>query len=444
MPVLMVGLSHNTAAPVEVRERLAFTAPGAAEQALTFLRSRLAPLGGQCVLLSTCNRTELYVSGVDLSTEQMADLLLGARGFADGDPCRREWPPYLVEKRDHRAVEHLFRVTAGLESMILGENDIVRQVKEAFARSADHGACSGGALVEVFHAAFRVSGDVRTRMDLGRGAFSIGHAAAQLAESIHGSLAGRTVLLLGAGAMSETTARHLSAAGASSVLVANRTYDRAVALAEGLGGRAIHYDAFPEQLVSADIVIASTAAPHSVVHREMVEGAMKRRPRRRPLYLIDIAVPRDIDGDVGNIDGVYLFNIDHLQQMVEEELADRRKRAQKAEALIHEEALSCASRLRTAQVAGPLVTGVRARHHAIVEGELSRLRQRLGHLSEADWRAIEASFAAVENKIAHQPTVRIKEYAAAAEASKIETVRELFGLESDARDAEREAAAPRA
>ncbi len=442
MPLRVTGLSHNTAAPVEVRERLSFTTPRALDDALAVLRAALAPRGGECVLLSTCNRTELYVAAPeDPDREEMAALLLAARGIAPSE--MGDWLPFLEDQAGCRAVEHLFRVTAGLESMVLGENDIVRQVKEAFAKAANAGTC-GPTLNPLFHEALRVAKRARTEMNLSHGAFSIGHAAAQLAENIHGSLAGRTVLLLGAGAMSETTARHLAAAGANQVLVANRTYDRAVALAESLNGRAIHYDDFVKYLAVADIVIASTAAPHTVVHRPMVEAAMRERSRRRPLFLIDIAVPRDVDADVGEVGEVFLFNIDDLGAIVEEEAAERRRRAVKAEALIREEALAWSARMRAALVAAPLVRSVRAKHHAIVQEGLARLRAELPHLAEADWARIEAFATAIENRIAHDPTIKIKEYAerAAAAASampgggaaddleaKMRTAREIFGLE---------------
>ncbi|MDX1931913.1 MAG: glutamyl-tRNA reductase [Capsulimonadales bacterium] len=430
MPLSVIGLSHNTGAPVDIRERVAFTTPGAAENALVGLRDALGP-GIECVLVSTCNRTELYLaSAADLPSADVLDLLLSTRGLTEAEQVR----PYFSERIGHRAIEHLFRVGAGLDSMILGETDIVRQIKESYRIAADQGCC-GKTLNLLFHEALRVAKRTRSETDMGRGAFSIGHAAAEVARNIFGGESGRTVLLLGAGKMTETTARHLLApgtafAGGSSVVVANRTYDRAVRLAETLGGQAIRYDVFPEYLAKADIVIASTAAPRPIVSREMVENALKHRRHRDPLFFIDIAVPRDIEAAVGDLPGVFLYNIDDLKQLVEEDMAERRTRAARAEQIVREEALSFARRLQATATATPILTALRANHHAIIAAEVARLRQRLPHLSPEEWKVIEASFTAVENKLLHGPTVRIKEYAASPDhaAAKFATVRELFDI----------------
>lgn len=429
MPLIWAGLSHQNA-PVEVREQLAFTAPGALSAALAYLRDALRPASGECVLLSTCNRTELYVWTPDeLPAGNCAALLLQAR--QGGMDTSQTFAPYLSEGRGHRVIEHLFRVASGLESMVLGESDIVRQVKEAYGQAAQE-KTSGPKLNALFHEALRVAKRARTETGLNIGAFGVGHAAAQMAQNIFGSLAGRTVLLLGAGKMSERTARHLASNGATSVLVANRTYDKAVRLAEALNGRAIRYDEFAAHLVRTDIVIASTASPVPVVHRDMVESVLKAR-RHRPLFLIDIAVPRDIEATVGDLPDVFLYNIDDLQAVVDEDEAERRQKAVRASVLIAEEAAGFAARLRSTQQAAPLVVTLREQQRAIVTNELARLRQKLPHLSDSEWQAVEAAFRAVENKTLHAPTVKIKEYAAAPEGDqsalvKMETARELFGL----------------
>ena len=445
MPLVVIGLSHSTGAPVEMREQVAFTTPGTLTRALAFLRDALnkgANSGSgaaECVLLSTCNRTELYVSApADLAAGALIDLLLAARD-ADGLSDLR---PYFQEKRGHRAAEHLFRVASGLDSMILGETDVARQVKDAYAAATEANLC-GPILNSLFHEALRVAKRVRTELDLGRGAFSVGHAAAEVARNIFGAGNGRTVLLLGAGKMSETTARHLTAFGATSILVANRTFDRAAQLAEALNGRAIHYDRFAEHLATTDIVISSTAAPHPIITRALMENALKNRRRRDPLFLIDIAVPRDIEASVGEMDDVFLYDIDDLQQLVMDDFAERRRRAVHAETLVHEEALAYAARQKTRETTAPLLNSLRTKQRTIIASEMTRLRRRLSHLSEEDWQAVEAFAAAVENKTLHNPTVKIKEYAAASQSgatdadAKIAAARELFGLDAgEAADAE--------
>ncbi len=429
MPLTVVGLSHSTGAPVEMRERLAFTSSGALQRALAYFKDALRN-DAECVLISTCNRTEWFVSSaLEISSDSLIEILLSARGEGNLDDLR----PYLNERRGHKAAEHLFRVASGLDSMILGETDVARQVKEAYATATEAGLC-GPNLNSLFHEALRVAKRIRTELDLGRGAFSVGHAAADVARNIFGAGSGRTVLLLGAGDMSETTARHLTSFGVSSILVANRTYDRAIQLAESLNGRAIHYDRFPEFLATADIVISSTSSPHPIVTRVMVENVLKKRRRRDPLFLIDIAVPRDIESSVGELDDVYLYDIDDLQQLIESDLAERRRRAVHAETMIHEEARAYTARQKSREAATPILNSLRSKQRAIFASELTRLQKRLPHLSPEDWKAIEAFATAVENKTLHSPTVKIKEYAAGdAEdsAMKIAAARELFGLDNE-------------
>lgn len=429
MRLVMVGLSHHSA-PVEVRECLAFTTPGTLGRALAFLKQILGPQT-ECALVSTCNRTELYVAPAPGASEpdDLAGLLVKARGLdgAEGDVGR--FAPHWVTRRGHRAAEHLFRVAAGLESMILGEPDIVRQVKSAYAAASEAGTV-GPTLNPLFHRALAVAKRVRTETGVARGAFSVGHAAAELAHNIFGDLRGRTVLLLGAGAMSETTARHLAASGANSVLVANRTFDRAARLAEALNGRAVHYDELPAHLAKADIVIASTAAPHVVLTHDLIAQAVKKR-RHRPLFLVDIAVPRDIEASVGDLPDVFLYNVDDLRAVLDAEEAERRQEALRADALVQSEAVAFVRQLKTAREAAPLVSGVRAKMDAIRAAELARLRARLPHLSDADWRLVEATVASIQNKALHDPTIKIREYAADGSPNaeeKMNTVRELFGL----------------
>lgn len=421
MPLVMVGLSHKTA-PVEVRERIAFTAPGRLSDALNGLRAAGI---NEAVLLSTCNRTELYVAGEGARPEALVELLESLHQDAPDDLER-----YFEEWRGHRAVEHLFRVTSGLESMVLGENDITRQVKDAYSAAAQAGL-TGGVLNPLFHKALESSKRARTEMDLTRGAFSVGHAAARLAEQLYGNLRGRGILILGAGDMSETTARHLRAAGADTILVANRTFDRAARLAESLGGRAIDYEAFPAQLLRTDIVIASTAAPRPIVTRALIEETLKAR-RHRPLFLIDIAVPRDIEASVGELEDVYLYDIDDLQAVVDAESAERQRRAVKAGTLIEQEAKAFVEKWRAQLAAAPLVTALRARQQAVLEAELERLYRRLPDLDTDQRAAIETFGESLLQKLAHDPTRRIHAWAE-EEPEKLDTIREVFALNDERR-----------
>jgi glutamyl-tRNA reductase len=415
VPLVMVGLSHKTA-PVEVRERIAFTAPGRLSEALAGLKASGVV---EAVLLSTCNRTELYVAG---DADPNALLALLSQLHPDAPP---ELARFCEERRGHRAVEHLFRVTSGLESMVLGESDITRQVKDAYGAAAQAGL-TGPTLNPLFHKALEASKRARTELDLSRGAFSVGHAAAQLAAQLFGSLRGRGVLILGAGDMSEATARHLSSAGADTIFVANRTFERAVRLAEALGGRAIDYEAFPAQLAKVDIVVASTSAPRPVVTRELIAATLPAR-RHRPLFLIDIAVPRDIEAAAGELDDVYLYDIDDLQAVVSAESAARQRRAAKAETLIAREAQLFLEKSRAALAAAPLVTALRARHQAVLESELARLYRRLPELTPDQRAAIEAFGESVLQKIAHDPTRHIRTLAE-EQPEKLDTIREVFAL----------------
>jgi glutamyl-tRNA reductase len=310
--------------------------------------------------------------------------------------------------------------------MVLGETDIVRQVRDSYALAAANGT-TGPRLDALFHEALRVAKRARSEMDVSRGVFSVGGAAADLAGSIFGDLSGRSILLLGAGKMSETTARHLTASGANTVLVANRTRDRALRLAETLGGRAVPFEDLDRHLAIADIVVASTAAPHCILTAERLAPVMRQR-RGRDLFLIDIALPRDIEPSCGRIDGVFLYDLDDLQRVVDVESSERGLRARAASLLVEREAEQFLGKVLSAAIATPMVTEFRNKHREIVDDELARLRRRLPGVSEEEWAAIEAFAGSVLNRIAHDPTVRIREYAQARDANRLDTARELLGL----------------
>ncbi len=319
MKISCVGISHQTA-PVDVRERFAISPA----KVPATLRSALAQPGvREAVLISTCNRVELYLAG---DADPM-DVLFGLRrGEA---AARREWF-YCMEHGT--AVGHLFRVASGLDSMVLGETEILGQIKQAYATAVES-ASVGPALNRLFQRAFRTAKQVRSSTGITRGSVSVGSVAVDLAERIFGKLSNCHAMILGAGATSERTARALLSRGARSMIVSNRSADRAAALASELGGEAISFEDWPNRLCGVDIIISSTSAPHTIVEAETLQRHMKSRVDR-PLFLIDLAVPRDVDPIVDRVEGVYLYDIDSLQGIAAETLALRASEVGACEAII--------------------------------------------------------------------------------------------------------------
>ena len=306
MPVVCIGLSY-TNTPVEVRERVAF-APSTIGPASAELSSH-SPIS-EAVILSTCNRMEVYAAGPSATaTASAVDLWLRQRfQIPDTTPFFRH--------TDEEAARHLFAVVSGLDSMVLGETEIFGQVKDAY--STAHTAGSTGRLLnKLFQHSFRVGKMVRNTTDIQRGSTSVGSVAVELAEKIFGDLRETRILLLGAGDMSRRVAQSLQSRGASAIVVSNRSHERAVELASEMSGRAILFDDWPTEVPATDVIISSTAAPHAVIHHDQIAGAMRRR-RGRPLFLIDIAVPRDIEPSINEIEGVYLYDIDALELIASE------------------------------------------------------------------------------------------------------------------------------
>ena len=326
MKLVCVGLNHETA-PVEVRERFALSEKALDREVVGLLEARNIEEG---VVLSTCNRTEYYA--VVNGGSGVADLeswICGQREF-DG---AREGIFYCYEARE--AAEHLCRVASGMNSMVLGETEIFGQVKKAYQRSLD-GKATKGVLNRLFQRTFSVGKRVRNQTGIQEGATSVAGASVELAEKVFGRLKGSTVMVIGAGEMSRQTAQALQSRGASSVMVTNRSYDKAVELAESIGGHAVHFDSWETELKDVDVVIAATGAPHFVVKPGHVE-AVRRKRKFRPLIMVDIAVPRDIDPKVGEIEEVYLYDIDTLQEMANEARKRREKQLMLCEEIIREE-----------------------------------------------------------------------------------------------------------
>jgi glutamyl-tRNA reductase len=414
----LVGLNHRSA-PLAVRERLFVPRP-----ALPALLGALKEVPGvsEGFILSTCNRTEVLAC-LDGAREETLVEFLGARhGMA-----APALDPYLYRLRSLEAVRHLFRVAASLDSLVVGEPQILGQVKEAYQAALECGAL-GRVLDGLLQHAFEAAKKVRARTGIARHPVSVSQAAVGLARQIFGTLEGRTVVVLGAGKMSELVVRHLVEEGVRSVIVSNRTYERAVELAERFGGRAARFESLPDQFEVADILIASTGAPHHVLRYDEVAVLVRRR-RGRPIFLIDIAVPRDIEPRVNTLENVYLYDLDDLRRVVEENRDGRRREAEQAEALIDEAVARFHAWLRGLD-AGPAIAAVRERYHRLKEEELRRFLQRHRDLPEPQRRDLAALLHGLVNKFLHEPTRRLRQGVGRADgAQRVELFRDLFGLE---------------
>ncbi len=413
----LIGVNHKSA-PVEVRERLAIP-----ESRLPEAMQRLAAYPGvdEGLILSTCNRVELLTQTKNGSVD--------LRGFVGNyfkvNPADLE--PHLYEYREQEAIRHLFRVTASLDSMVVGEPQILGQVKEAYATARAVGAVHSQ-LDLLLTRAFAVAKRVRTETAVGSSAVSVASVAVELAKKIFGSLNGRHVYLVGAGKMSELAARHLLAHGAASIFVANRTYDRASQLAAKFNGQAIRFEELYETCDRADIVITSTGAPVTIFHREHGERFLSRR-KNRPMFFIDIAVPRDVDPEMNKLDGIFVYDIDDLQQAVASHVADRKKEAERAEAIVNSEVERFQTRLQTLDVV-PTIVSLQDHFETIRQAEIDRVRGRLGPLSPEQELALETLTRGIVNKIMHTPISTLKTAAREPEATTvIDIVRRLFNLQ---------------
>jgi glutamyl-tRNA reductase len=416
----LIGVNHNSA-PVEMRERLAIP-----ESSLPDACRDLAAHPGieEGMVISTCNRVEF----VTHTTNGAANL----RGFLREHfrVQTGELEPHLYEYREEDAVRHVFRVASSLDSMVVGEAQILGQVKEAYATARAVGAVRAQ-LEQLFVRAFAVAKRVRTETAVGAASVSIASVAVELAKKIFGTLQGKTVFIVGAGKMSELAARHLMAHGCAAIFVSNRTYERAVGLAERFKGEAIRFDDLYETCDRADIVITSTGAPHAIFRREHGEQFLARR-KNRPMFFIDIAVPRDVAPEMGKLDGIFTYDTDNLQQAVSSHVANRRKEAQRAEAIIASEVENFKarfeSRLHTLDVV-PTIVSLQDHLETIRQAEIDRVRGRLGPLSPEQEFAVEALTRGIINKVMHTPITTIKSAAREAEATTvIDVVRRLFNL----------------
>ena len=413
----LIGVNHQSA-PVEVRERLAIP-----ESRLPDALKSLAQHPGidEALILCTCNRVELLAQTKNGSVDLRGFL----RNYFKVEPA--ELDSHLYEYREQDAIRHVFRVTSSLDSMVVGEPQILGQVKEAYATARAVGAVHSQ-LDLLLTRAFAVAKRVRTETAVGSSSVSIASVAVELAKKIFGSLSGKSVYLVGAGKMSELAARHLIAHGATSIFVANRTYDRAIRLAQKFDGQAIEFSRLYDTCDRGDIVITSTGAPHAIFRREHGELFLSRR-KNRPMFFIDIAVPRDVDPGLNKLDGIFVYDIDDLQQAVSAHVADRKKEAEHAEAIVNSEVERFQARLQTLDVV-PTIVSLQDHLETIRQAEIDRVRGRLGAMTPEQELAIETLTRGIVNKIMHTPISTLKTAARDPEATTVvDLVRRLFNLQ---------------
>jgi len=429
MKICSVGLSHKTA-PVEIREKIAFASPQKLEEALLIFKKESAIR--ECVILSTCNRVEIYL--VVNKNSNWKDIVADKISQYQGVD-KKDFVEHLYFKEDTDAIKHIFRVAAGLDSMVLGEPQILGQLKEAYGFAAGKNT-TGFVINKLMHTTFSVAKRVRTETKIGSYAVSISYVAVELAKKIFESLEGKKAMLIGAGEMAELAAKHLLTNGITQIIVANRTYERACSLAEEFNGVPCNFDEFPERLKDVDIVISSTGAPGFVITPEKVKSALKSR-RNSPMFLIDIAVPRDIDPKVNDLDNVFVYDIDDLQNVVDSNLAERKKEAEKAEKIIEEELEAFTGWVKSLQVK-PLLVNLRSEVEKVKEAELSELKKKLSNLTEKDERAIEAFANAIINKLLHHPTVFLKEVGNSEDSYLyLEAFKRIFNLKREGEEHEK-------
>ncbi len=419
MKLLLNGVNHKTA-PVEVREQLAFS-----ETAIPTALQELKDSKGisEVLILSTCNRMEIAVAAEDDADPQAAldSFLVEARRIS---PDSLGSQLYRYEGRE--AIHHLFRVAASLDAMVVGEPQILGQMKSAYALSKSAGTMKG-LLENVMSHAFLVAKRVRSETGIGQMAVSVSYAAVELARKIFGSLSSRTVMLVGAGKMSELAARHLRRSGASHIFVTNRTASRAEAMAHLFQGTTVDYNRFISMLPEIDIVITSSAAPEHILTREDMQRVISVR-KNKPMFLIDIAVPRNIEPSVNKVDNVFLYDIDDLQGVVNANLAERQKEARRAESIVSEEVDKMLARMRVHAVT-PTIIALQEQWEQIRAGETAKLLRKQGAFTEEQMEAVEAMTRAMVNKIAHTPISELRKQAGAPEGETVvEAVRKVFRL----------------
>ncbi len=419
MDIIVLGLNHKTA-PVHIRERVAFPEKSIHEP----LRAlRATPGVRETMILSTCNRVEItaVVEGREPGAAAVRAFVAAHHEVPEGDLA-----PHLYLHAGPEAVRHLFRVASSLDSLVVGEPQILGQVKDAYQFAREAGAV-GSVLDRLLKKALSVAKLVRTETEISRSAVSVSFAAVELAKKIFGEIEGRTAMIVGAGEMGELALKHLVSSGVREVLVVNRTFEKAIEMAREFGGSAVKYDDLFDQMALADIVISSTGAPHFIIKRDDVKRVMARR-KHRPMFFIDIAVPRDIEPGVNDLDNAYLYNVDDLQSVVDTNVKERRKEAEKAEGLVDAEVGTFEKWLVSLQVV-PTIVQLRQSVEAMRAAELEKSLGRLQQLSEKDREQVAQLTQSLVNKILHSPLTVLKESSQTPEAGTyLEVARRLFNL----------------
>jgi glutamyl-tRNA reductase len=420
--IVNIGMSHETA-PVELRECLAKD-PAHADRALAMMRELACVKEG--MFLSTCNRVEALFTTeqTDEAKGSVIAVLSKLGGMPSESLCSN-----LFTYEDRDAVRHIFRVASSLDSMVIGEPQILGQIKEAYTRATKENT-TGVILNRLLHRAFHTAKRVRTETGISDAAVSVSYAAVELAKKIFYDFKGKKVLLIGAGEMAELAARHLLSQGVSAITVANRTFQKAVEVAQVFKGVPVSFEEIGAQLLEADIVISSTAAPGYVITHDQVKGSMKKR-RNRPLFFIDIAVPRDVEPEVNDLENVYAYDIDDLKGIIQVNLSQREEEAVKAERIVEEEVIKFEQWLKTLEVV-PTIVSLKEKAETIRQAELKKSLSSLGELSPSQMKSLEALTLSITEKILNDPILFLKQKAdRPLGKSYLDTARRLFRLDRE-------------
>jgi glutamyl-tRNA reductase len=419
MSIVLIGVNHKSA-PVELRELLAFSEEACTQGLRTLVDGDVVREG---LIVSTCNRVEVLTETakerLQEGIDRITDLLSQSRGLPSDF-----FHKHIYSHTDDQAVRHLFRVASSLDSMVVGEPQVLGQVRRAYSLALEAGT-AGRVLNRLVHHAFRVAKRVRTETGIAANAISISYMAVELGKKIFNSLKGHT--LIGAGEMAELSARHLLSAGAARVLIANRTEESAERLAKEFGGEAVDFDRLSSHLADADIVICSTAASDYVITAQMVREALERR-RNRPAFFIDISVPRNVDPAIGKIPNVFVFDIDDLESVISSNIREREREAERAELIVESEIMQFQQALRALDI-GPTIGALRQKLQDIARLEMTRQRNRLGPLTPEQESAIESLLLSTVNKISHPVLSHLRRSYDSGDPDTIQAWREIFGLE---------------